>query len=112
MSRVRIAYLEVERGEIDLQNLTSQIKTEYEVALANYQSSLFEWEAIRENMELAENVYNIIKLQYDEGIKAYVDLIVAESDLRTAQINHLNAVYQVLESKLDLKKALGIIEYN
>jgi outer membrane protein TolC len=112
MNRVRIANLQVERGEIDLQNLSSRIKTEYEVALANYQSDLFEWEAIRQNMELAENVYNIIKLQYDEGIKAYVDLIVAESDLRTAQINHLNAVYQVLESKLDLKKALGLIEYN
>ncbi|MEN2282598.1 TolC family protein [Algoriphagus sp. SE2] len=112
MNRVRIANLQVQRGEIDLKNLTSQIKTEYEFALANYQSSLFEWEAIRENMQLAEEVYNIIKLQYDEGIKAYVDLIVAETDLRTAQINHLNAVYQVLESKLDLKKALGLIEYN
>lgn len=112
MNRVRIATLKVERGEIDLQNLTSQIKTEYEGALANYQSNLFEWEAIRENMEMAEEVYNIIKLQYDEGIKAYVDLVVAETDLRTAQINHLNAVYQVLESKLDLKKALGLIEYN
>ena len=112
MHRVRIANLQVERGEIDLRNLSSQIKTEYEVALANYKSSLYEWEAIRENMEMAEDVYNIIKLQYDEGIKAYVDLVVAESDLRTAQINHLNAVYQVLESKLDLKKALGIIEYN
>lgn len=112
LNRVRIANLQVERGEIDLENLTSQIKTEYEIALANYQSSLFEWEAIRENMEMAEEVYNIIKLQYDEGIKAYVDLVVAETDLRTAQINHLNAVYQVLESKLDLKKALGLIEYN
>ena len=112
VNRVRIANLQVDRGEIDLQNLSSQIKTEYEVALANYQSSIYEWEAIRDNMEMAENVYDIIKLQYDEGVKAYVDLVVAETDLRTAQINHLNAIFQVLESKLDLKKALGLIEFN
>ena len=108
--RVRVANLQVERGAIDLQNLGSQIRTEYEVALSNYQSSIYEWENIRENMEMAEEVYDIIKLQYDEGIKAYVELVVAESDLRTAQINHLNAIFQVLESKLDLQKALGIIE--
>ncbi|EAZ79849.1 TolC family protein [Algoriphagus machipongonensis] len=108
--RVRVANLQVERGAIDLQNLGSQIRTEYEVALSDYQSSIYEWENIRENMEMAEEVYDIIKLQYDEGIKAYVELVVAESDLRTAQINHLNAIFQVLESKLDLQKALGIIE--
>lgn len=108
--RVRVADLQIDRGEIDLQNLGNQIKTEYETALSTYQSDIYAWENIRENMELAEEVYDIIKLQYDEGIKAYVDLVVAESDLRTAQINHLNAIFQVLESKLDLEKALGLIE--
>ncbi|SIN70216.1 TolC family protein [Algoriphagus halophilus] len=108
--RVRVADLQVDRGAIDLQNLGNQITTEYEVALTTYQSDVYAWENIRENMKMAEEVYDIIKLQYDEGIKAYVDLVVAESDLRTAQINHLNAIFQVLESKLDLEKALGLIE--
>ncbi|WP_373397920.1 TolC family protein [Algoriphagus halophilus] len=108
--RVRVADLQVDRGAIDLQNLGNQIKTEYEVALTTYQSDVYAWENIRENMKMAEEVYDIIKLQYDEGIKAYVDLVVAETDLRTAQINHLNAIFQVLESKLDLEKALGLIE--
>lgn len=108
--RVRVADLQVDRGAIDLQNLGYQINTEYETALTTYQSDIYAWENIRENMKMAEEVYDIIKLQYDEGIKAYVDLVVAESDLRTAQINHLNAIFQVLESKLDLEKALGLIE--
>ncbi|MBN3519688.1 TolC family protein [Algoriphagus lutimaris] len=108
--RVRVADLQMDRGAIDLENLGNQIKTEYEVALTTYQSDIYAWENIRENMKMAEEVYDIIKLQYDEGIKAYVDLVVAETDLRTAQINHLNAIFQVLESKLDLEKALGLIE--
>jgi outer membrane protein TolC len=107
--KVRSAELQVDRGVIEIENLSNQIKTEYSTALADYNSSVYEWQLIRENMEMAEEVYNIIKLQYDEGIKAYVELVVAETDLQKAQINHINAFYQVLEDKLDLEKALGTI---
>ncbi|WP_192349149.1 TolC family protein [Algoriphagus sp. Y33] len=107
--KVKAAELQVERGNVEIENLGNQIKTEYSTALADYNSSIYEWQLIRENMEMAEEVYNIIKMQYDEGIKAYVDLVVAETDLQTAQINHINAFYQVLEDKLDLEKALGTI---
>jgi len=107
--QVKAAELQVDRGVIEIENLSNQIKTEYSTALADYNSSVYEWQLIRENMEMAEEVYDIIKLQYDEGIKAYVELVVAETDLQTAQINHINAFYQVLEDKLDLEKALGTI---
>lgn len=105
----KAAELQVDRGVIEIENLSNQIMTEYSTALADYNSSVYEWQLIRENMEMAEEVYDIIKLQYDEGIKAYVELVVAETDLQTAQINHINAFYQVLEDKLDLEKALGTI---
>ncbi|WP_425638233.1 TolC family protein [Algoriphagus yeomjeoni] len=108
--RVKAAELQVDRGKIEIENLSNQIKTEYSIALADYNSSVYEWQLIRENMEMAEDVYDIIKLQYDEGIKAYVELVVAETDLQTAQINHINAFYQVLEDKLDLERALGTIK--
>ncbi|SFT85508.1 Outer membrane protein TolC [Algoriphagus locisalis] len=107
--RVKAAELQVERGNVEIENLGNQIQTEYSTALADYNSSVYEWQLIRENMVMAEEVYNIIKMQYDEGIKAYVELVVAETDLQTAQINHINAFYQVLEDKLDLEKALGTI---
>lgn len=107
--KVKSAQLQVERGNVEIENLSNQIRTEYSSALAEYNSSVYEWQQIRENMEMAEEVYNIIKMQYDEGIKAYVELVVAETDLQTAQINHINAFYQVLEDKLDLQKALGTI---
>lgn len=107
--QVKAAELQVDRGVVEIENLSNQIQTEYSTALADYNSSVYEWQLIKENMQLAEEVYDIIKMQYDEGIKAYVELIVAETDLQTAQINHINAFYQVLEDKLDLEKALGLI---
>ncbi len=109
---IRIAELQQEKVSVEKQNLEKQINTEYKTALANYRSDLYEWRTIKENMELAEEVYNIIKLQYDEGIKAYVDLIVAETELRTAQLSHFNAMYNLMSSRIDLDRALGNIEIN
>lgn len=110
--QIKLAELNQEKNQVEMDNLKKQINTEYQSALADYKSSLFEWQTVQENMELAEEVYGIIKLQYDEGIKAYVDLIIAETELRTAQLNHYNALFKVLASKLDLQKALGNIEIN
>ena len=38
--------------------------------------------------------------------------MTAETDLRTSQINYLNALYSVLASKLDVQQALGNITIN
>jgi len=56
-------------------------------------------------------VYEVLNLQYKAGVKTYLDVITAETDLRTAKINYYNALYQVLASKIDVQKALGQITY-
>jgi outer membrane protein TolC len=50
-------------------------------------------------------------LQYTSGIKTYLDVIIAEADLRTAELNYYNALYQLLQSKIDVQQALGTIKY-
>jgi outer membrane protein TolC len=112
LQNVKRARLQEDRLEVQMENTQRAIYTEYQTALANYKSDYNEWQVLKQNAEIAQEVYNTIKLQYDEGIKAYVDLIVAETDLQTAQLNYYNALFQVLSSKLDYEKALGIINVN
>jgi outer membrane protein TolC len=38
-------------------------------------------------------------------------VITAETDLRTARINYFNALNQVLAAKVDVQRALGLINY-
>ncbi|RQP16160.1 MAG: TolC family protein, partial [Parapedobacter sp.] len=71
---------------------------------------LNDWRVARENVALSEDVYNTIKLQYDEGIKTYLDLMTAETDLRTTQISYLNSLFAVLAGKLDVQRALGTVD--
>lgn len=106
------AKLQVERADLDLLALHTQINTEYTQALANYKSYYFDLQTLRENVELARDVYNVVFLQYREGIKAYLDLIVAQTDLRTSELNFYNALFNVLSSKIDLQRSLGNIRVN
>lgn len=94
--------------EISLKN---NINAEYSQALAVYKGNLASYLALKENMELAQEVYDVINLQYRSGVKTYLEVITAESDLRTARINYYNALYQVLSGKIDVQKALGQINY-
>jgi outer membrane protein TolC len=100
------------RTDVGLNYLEKQINTEYQQALARYKSNLNEWQTQKVNLQIASEVYNMVKLQYDEGIKPYIDVISSETDLRTSQLNYLNALYNVLSGKLDLQRALGTVNIN
>lgn len=112
VQEIRKSELQEERLALDLQNLENQISTEYSSAMALYRANMNDWRNAQENIELSEEVYNTIKLQYDAGVKTYLDLMTAETNLNTAQINYLNALYAVLSSKLDIQKALGAVAIN
>jgi outer membrane protein len=111
VQNIRIAELQLTRLDWDMVNLQTSISTQYAQALANYKAYLNNYYVERDNLGLARDVFNTIELQYRSGIKAYLDLITSETDLRTAQVNYSNALYQVLSSKLDVEKALGTIQY-
>ncbi len=109
--QVRQAELELKRVDYDIIALENVINLQYTQALANYKSNMNYYLVLKENLELARDVYNTIQLQYKAGIKAYLEVITAEADLRAAQVNYTDALYQVLSSKLDVERALGITQY-
>ncbi|WEK18930.1 MAG: TolC family protein [Candidatus Pedobacter colombiensis] len=109
---IRKSELQEKRIDLDLYNTRNQINAQYEQAIATYKANLNDWKTTFANVELSKQVYNIIKQQYDEGIKTYLDLMTAETDLRTTQLNYLNSLYSLLSSKLDVQQALGTIIVN
>ena len=110
-ANIKTAELELQRSDQDILTLRNAVNSQYAQALASYKGSLENYLALKENVALAKEVYDVIQLQYRSGIKTYLEVITAETDLRTSQINYFNALYQVLSSKVDLQKALGQITY-
>ena len=95
-------------SEVDLK---SEINVEYTSAMSGYRGNLYNLEVMQQNVDLAKRVYFVVSLQYKQGIVAYLNVITAESNLITSETSYINALYQVLSSKIDLEKAMGIISY-
>ncbi|NOT75792.1 MAG: TolC family protein [Cyclobacteriaceae bacterium] len=110
-ANIKIQKWNAKRLDWDLTNLKNNSNAEYIRAMASYKSSLATYMSLRENVVLAKEVYDIIQLQYKTGIKTYLEVITAETDLRNARINYFNSLYQVLASKIDVQKSLGQINY-
>jgi len=108
---IKTAELQLQRTDYDIKNLNNQINTEFTAAMAEYKSNLTDFNLLKDNLALSTDVYNTIQLQYRSGIKTYLDVITAESDLRSSEVNYTNALYNVLSSKFDVEKALGSIQY-
>jgi outer membrane protein len=111
VQQIRQADLQLKRVDYDIINLKNNISADYSQALATYKGAFTFYQILKDNLAIATDVYNTIQLQYREGVKTYLDVIFAESDLRSAQVNYANALYQVLSSKLDVQRELGTIQY-
>ncbi len=112
IQQLKRANLQYQQMALDTLNLKNTMNTQFTEAMASYKSNLKTWQAARENAALANQVYNTVRLQYNEGIKTYLEVIVSETDLRTSRINELNSLYRVLSSKIDVQQALGEISEN
>ncbi|MBL7736825.1 MAG: TolC family protein [Chitinophagaceae bacterium] len=110
-ANIESAQWQLQKNRLDIVGLQNAVSAGYTGALAAYKSELANYESIKENLALAMEVYNIIQLQYKSGVKTYLEVINSETDLRTAQINYYNSLYNLLSSKIDVQKALGQINY-
>ena len=106
---LRRARLQNNRLDEDLTNTKNQINTEYASALASYKSTYNDYLIGKRNLDLSKQVYTVVDLQYREGIKAYIDLLIAQTTLRTSQLNYYTALFQVLGSKVELQRSLGVL---
>ncbi|MDP4131674.1 MAG: TolC family protein, partial [Bacteroidota bacterium] len=106
---VRIAQLQLDRLEYNFTSVKDSINTQYIQALASYKANLNNYHEQKENLDLARQVYDVIRLQYRAGIKTYLEVVTANNDLFAAQINFTNAMYEVLSNKIDVERALGTL---
>jgi outer membrane protein TolC len=80
--------------------------------MAAYKSNLYSLHFNQKNVALGRDVYNIVNLQYKQGIVPYLNVITAQTDWITSEINYLNALFEVLSSKIDLEQSMGLISPN
>lgn len=112
LENIKKSKITYERMALDTINLKNEMSTEYIQALDSYRSNLAAYKITNQNIVIARDVYNTIMDQYNQGVKTYLEVIISETDLLTAQINNLSALISLMYSKIDVQQALGQISVN
>lgn len=104
----------VQRAELARQKVVNQrndvnrsIQLEVLNARTTFAAANKRFEATKENLELAESIYEVTQIKYNEGVGSSIEVVQAEQALYEAQANYLQGLYDALVAKEDLYLALG-----
>lgn len=109
-ARIQRNRIQQDQLENQLLFLDDNISLEIYQARTNLKNDLKILEVQRENMALAQEVYDISKIKYNEGVGSNLEVVDADAALIESEINYLGALYDGLISKVDLEKALGVLK--
>lgn len=99
--------VQVEQIDNNFEQLKSNIDLEIREARVSYETAIDNMAAQEENMKLADEVYNVSRIKYEEGVGSNIEVLEADADYKQAQINYYNALFDALIAKVTLEKAYG-----
>ena len=95
------------QAENDLLMMQRTIDMQQAVAKVNLQNSAASLESQKENMNLAQSVFDVAHKKYDQGVGSNLEVINAQTALKEAQTNYFNALYEAVIAKVDYDKSMG-----
>ena len=106
-SKIRETELKIAKAQNDLNNFQRYATMEYENSKNSYMQNLEAVMVQKKNIQLADKIYNKSMTKFREGVGSTLEITQAETELRTANNAYLNALYDLVNSKIDLKNAIG-----
>ncbi len=111
-NRIQQNKLQISQLRSQMIYLKKSIDLEIEQSRINLNSQIETLGVQKQNVELAQEVYDITKTKYQEGVGSNLEIIDADASLKEAQTNYLNSLFDAINSQIELKKALGILYQN
>ncbi len=106
-AKIEGARLSVQQSQNQLEGLKLSIDNDVIVAKNNFATATATMDYQKQNMALAENVYNQTKKKYEAGTGSTTEINTADVDLKTAQTNYISSLYDAVIARIDLLKAVG-----
>ena len=106
-ARNQQAKLSLMKAENNMEFIKQSIDLEVASAVTSLQNTAASLEIQKKNIEIAEDVYRVSKIKFEQGVGSNLEMITAETTLKEAQTNYFNALYDAIISKIDFDKANG-----
>lgn len=109
MRRYKVQQSEValKKAQNNLKMLEQGIDLELAGARINLENAAATLESQKKNITLAEDVFRMAKLKYEQGVGSNLEVLNAETSLKEAQTNYFGALFDALVARVDYDKATG-----
>lgn len=104
----------IEKARLVLQQTVNQqdalkinIDNEVTTAQNNYSIAITTLDYQKKNMQLAETVFQQTRKKFEIGTGSNLEITQAQTEMKTAQTNYINALYSAVIAKIDFLKATG-----
>ena len=108
-SKARQAEMDYRKSELTLNDTKESLSMDYRNALNTYQNNKTNVKRQKQNLSLAEKVYQETSLKYKEGVVTMSNLLQDETSLSNAQDGYLTALYNFKDSELKIMSLNGEI---
>lgn len=104
----KIAY---QQSLVELEETENEVKREINSAKSDYEFSLENYQAKKKNLELAQRIEDKNQVKFFEGIASSFELSEAQRQLYQAQQDYLQAMLDVITTKVELENLLDTRKY-
>jgi outer membrane protein len=106
-SKIQEAKIQVQKVNNQLEGMKLWIDNDVAAAKNNYKNAIATMDFQKKNMELAETIYQQTKKKYEVGTGSQIEIVAAQTELKSAQTNYVAALYDAIIAKVDFLKATG-----
>ena len=99
--------MELEKAKIQQSQITDGLKLREASARLAFTSALGLYLNQKENLDLAETIREKMSVKFEEGLASSMELTQAENQFFSTQGAYVQSVFNLLNAKTSLQKALG-----
>tara|TARA_R110002072_G_scaffold166964_4_gene320350 strand:- start:401 stop:1738 length:1338 start_codon:yes stop_codon:yes gene_type:complete len=108
IARIQMAKVDLERVDLALDANNTNLDIQYETDKSNFENALSNFNTQKRNLALSTKIRDRTRIKFKEGIASSLDLTQAENQQTQAQGAYFQAVLNLLNSKVQLAKTLGM----
>ncbi len=106
-ARIGQAKIDLEKTQNTKRNLVNALELQVQQARIDFRTAYQKYLNEKNNIELAQKIFDRTSIKYKSGLASSLELTIATEQLTGAQTGIIQAMVQLLNTKLALDKALG-----
>ncbi len=107
LATVAQAKLNLEKAELNRDNVRQNLSLEYESAKNDYRTAFLNFKNNKESMELSRKVYEKNLTKFKEGVATSLELTQSQNQYLTSEGNYYNSLITLLKAKAKLDRILA-----